>query len=460
MELGENENTHQTQNGANPLTTILNFHQLRCEISNTQMTSEASDPPPHGSKPSNFAEFSSTSMNNSILTIPFLPAELIIGILSRLPVKSLLKFRSVSKSWLSIISSPKFIKTHLRISIDNKECTHHMLLMKLYRANSNLKDCSFSSLLYNESVIEANDLNCPMENSGVSFCIVGSINGLIFFADGTGDLFLWNPTIKKHKKLSHHRLTSNTSFIYGFGYDEFCDDYKVACIVAIYQHGGYSTVEVKIYSLKSDSWRNMDDLRDRMRSRTSATFVNGKLHWTTSCGLGELRGRGTWSIVSMDMADEKWRKIEPPCFGEEDFGFKVGVLGNNLSVLSMNVLLTRINIWVKEEYGVKESWTTMYTIKCLNDLDRHFLYPSCYNVGDTLLVYVTPGMIQNQEDTPFVIKKICDDPIKYAEVTNFGARLSNEIYMESLVCLLSQNQQGLSNNEGCRSSDELQLCNL
>jgi len=82
------------------------------------------------------------------------------------------------------------------------------------------------------------------------------------------------------------------------------------------------------------------------------------------------------------------------------------------------------------------------------------------NIGETLLVYGAPKVIQNQEDTPSVIKKICDDPIKYAEVTNFSARLSNEIYIESLVCPLSQNQQGLSNNEGCRCSDELQLCNL
>ncbi|KAG5586726.1 hypothetical protein H5410_047160 [Solanum commersonii] len=177
------------------------------------MKSEASDPLTHGSKPANFVEFSSTSMNNSILIIPVLPTKLVIEILSRLPMKSLLKYRSVSKSWISIISSPKFIKTHLRVSVDNKECTHHRLLMKLDRANSNLKDCSFSSLLYNESVIETNDLNCPMENSGVSFYIVGSINGLICLADGTGDLFLWNPTIKKYKKLSHSicRLTRNVT---------------------------------------------------------------------------------------------------------------------------------------------------------------------------------------------------------------------------------------------------------
>lgn len=412
------------------------------------MASEASHQPPNGSKLTNFAEFSSTSIEDSILTIPILPTELITEILSRLPVKSLLQFMSVSKSWLSLISSPEFIKAHLRVSADNKESAQHRLMIKLDRANNNLKHCSFSSLLgNNESIIETNHLDCPMENSGVSFCIVGSVNGLVCLAGGTGDLFLWNPTIKRYKRLSPSicTLTSNTNFIYGFGYDKFHDDYKVVCIVAIYQHDSYSTVEVKIYSLKSDSWRNMDDLGDRMRSVSSGTFCNGKLYWTTSYGLGKCRRRGTWGLVSMDMADEKWGKLEPPCFGEEDYGFRLGVLGNNLSVLSINICLTHVNMWVMEEYGVKESWTRMYTIKCLDDIERYFLSPSCYmsNKGEILIVYGAPGILQNQEDTPSVIKKIYNpkkDSIRYAEVTEFSPRVSNVIYIESLVCPLSQNQ--------------------
>ncbi|XP_059309992.1 F-box/kelch-repeat protein At3g23880-like [Lycium ferocissimum] len=383
-------------------------------------------------------------MQDSIFTIPILPPELIAEILARLLVKSLLKFRFVSKSWLGLISSPEFIKTHLSISANNKECTHHRLMMEVNQPNNKLKECSLSSLIYDESVIEASDLDYTMKNSGGYFRVVGFVNGLICLEGGTRNLFLWNPTIKKYKELPYYIriLKRNTKAIYGFGYDEFHDDYKVVCGLSIYQHGNLPLVEVKVYSLKSDSWKSMDDFEDGVRFRNSGPFLNGKLHWTTSCGLGKYSPRGPWGIISIDMADEKWEKIEPPCHGKkEEFGFALGVLGNNLSVLYMNYLI-RINLWVTKEYGIKESWTKMYTIKCLSDLETCFHFPSCYmsKKGEILVLYGTYGMIHNQEDTPSVIKKIYnpkDDSISYTKVTNLWM---TEIYIESLVCPLPQNQ--------------------
>ncbi|GMN36514.1 hypothetical protein TIFTF001_006094 [Ficus carica] len=42
-----------------------------------------------------------------------LPWEIIVDILFRLPVKDLLRYRSVAKSWCSLIDGPDFVKLHL-----------------------------------------------------------------------------------------------------------------------------------------------------------------------------------------------------------------------------------------------------------------------------------------------------------------------------------------------------------
>lgn len=53
--------------------------------------------------------------DNSKTTMPAedIPQDIIMDILSRLPVKSLLRFRSVSKEWYKLISDPHFIKLHV-----------------------------------------------------------------------------------------------------------------------------------------------------------------------------------------------------------------------------------------------------------------------------------------------------------------------------------------------------------
>lgn len=51
---------------------------------------------------------------------PTFSHDLIVEILLRLPIKSLLRFKCVCKSWLSFISDPHFVKSHLVVAPTNQ----------------------------------------------------------------------------------------------------------------------------------------------------------------------------------------------------------------------------------------------------------------------------------------------------------------------------------------------------
>ncbi|XP_059313716.1 F-box/kelch-repeat protein At3g23880-like isoform X3 [Lycium ferocissimum] len=377
---------------------------------------------PKRSKPANPVHFPSIS----VLPIPNLPAELIIEILLKLPVKSLVKFRSVSKSWIELISSPHFVKTHLLLSGSNKNYTHHgVTFMVASTANLGFKVCSLRALLYHP-VTEAFDLDYPGKNPDDHPRLVGSINGLICLAirilHGFDDLYLWNPSIRKYKKLPSYTLNLNRrdcevrldDFNFGFAYDEFQDDYKVVGIFPIYRRGRLCRVEVNIYSLKSNSWRRIDDFQGRELLYGPAKFVNDKLHWTAW-------GR---DVISFDLADEKWSEVEQPsCFKGCEF-LKLGMFGSDLSAFC-NYARTHVDVWVMTDYGVKESWTKMFTVKSPDDSTGIFYPPILMsNEGEILLQFGSRFTKYNPKD----------DLIRYLDVTGVGPYIEAEIYVKSLVC--------------------------
>ena len=67
-----------------------------------------------------------------------------------------------------------------------------------------------------------------------------------------------------------------------FGYDLCNDDYKVLRVIAFYNRGQpLKEFEVKVYSLRSHSWRKIEDQWPKKECTISSNSVslNGALHW-------------------------------------------------------------------------------------------------------------------------------------------------------------------------------------
>lgn len=220
-----------------------------------------------------------------------LPQELITEILSRLPGKSLVRFRCVSKSWFSLIYSSEFIKTHLLKSSTNNAYTRHGLIFTICVPDVKVKQCSLAHVL-NTDATTATEMDYPSDSivdplnyvySEVK--VVGSCNGFFSTEIGGKDLFFWNPPIRKSKKLPDFEIGWKYyhNSTYGFGYDESNDDGKVVLIFCLYGGSGgppkgQHKSQVLVYSLKADSWLMIENLKVVLRIQVN--WVNCK--WEAS----------------------------------------------------------------------------------------------------------------------------------------------------------------------------------
>lgn len=63
-------------------------------------------------------------------------------------------------------------------------------------------------------------------------------------------------------------------YLYGLGYDDSTDDYKIVCIFS-----SEKTYRTEIYSLRNDSWKRTEDFKTGTPIHSSGKLVKGKLHW-------------------------------------------------------------------------------------------------------------------------------------------------------------------------------------
>ncbi|KAK9078956.1 hypothetical protein SSX86_000625 [Deinandra increscens subsp. villosa] len=331
--------------------------------------------------------------------VPRLLQEIVVEILSRLPVESLLRCRSVCKLWYSLISDPHFVKSHLSLSTCNTRYAHHRLIFSTL-PKINLKSCSLYDVLYHNSAHALLELDYPLKHPRKSVWIVGSCNGLVCIAIQEDTLFIWNPSTRKSNRLpncARSKSQPGCYVLYGFGYQELADDYKLVEIACIFKDRAKYDTLVKIYSLKKGNWHKIAAFPHGIPLDDSGKFSNGALHWAASKDFGSTY---SWMIVSLDLAKETYGEILQPVYDEGDKDLTLGALEECLCVLC-NYRGIRAELWVMKVYGVKDSWTKLVSIPYFTDPGRdQFSVPFCIsNDGKMLLQFGSKLIVYDSKNS-------------------------------------------------------------
>ena len=168
--------------------------------------------------------------------INHIPYDIVLNIMKRLPVKSVMRLRCVSKSMDSLVTSHDFISTHLKNISKNHDHENgyviHQPSWEITRPIARpLLDTSFCTVAFDSTFDRISEVRIPFHINYTSAKIVGSCNGLLclaIFEDRV--IYLWNPCIRKFKRLPDTCLRRLESARLRFAYDSKNDDYKVVRI--------------------------------------------------------------------------------------------------------------------------------------------------------------------------------------------------------------------------------------
>ncbi|GJS44544.1 F-box domain containing protein [Tanacetum coccineum] len=292
--------------------------------------------------------------------MPDVPPEILDEILSRFPVKSLLRFRSVSKHLCAVIDSPDFINQHL-----NQSLKMNKIFIQLKDSTSGSSKCSF---YVEDSSPDYKNLEPPFNQSGPDYRIMGSFNGLICLTRGETtrrDIIFWNPSTKRYKLMkSVGRYPPGSKFrltILRAGYDHVSGDCKVVRF-SHYSRPGSDLVccKVNVYSLKLDAWQfELEFTCNILPVQGHDVCVSGSIHWV---GMQNSGSNIKYLIFAFVLHSQSFEFVPQPESINGCVAIDLGILGGRLCVVCCHEKFS-VDVWVMMKYGVKESWRKLIALK-------------------------------------------------------------------------------------------------
>ncbi|XP_012832921.1 PREDICTED: F-box protein At5g62510-like [Erythranthe guttata] len=286
-----------------------------------------------------------------------LPFDIIEPILSRLPVKSLLRFKTVSKSWNKMISDPVFARTHLDRS---KYSNPHNIFLRMSSFGSRCDDELFYMIKLEDDKKRLRTvklLNGPDERWDKILCYC---DGVLLLTDFWYSTFvLWNPSTGTHTMFRSDRGFSGSR--YGLCHDPTIGGYKVVIIDSTITDYYYVFSANYRYRMKRKEFDRLDQTGREMNCsqvmNRSGVSVDGVVYFFTRCNNDS-------DIIYFDPRDDKL-KILPKPVGVEGYNwFYLTYLGGCLCLYRTGGEdFTMIELWIKEKGRDNNSWKVLITVE-------------------------------------------------------------------------------------------------
>ncbi|MFS7993500.1 putative F-box domain-containing protein [Helianthus anomalus] len=393
-----------------------------------------------------------------------IPFEIQSEIIKRLPVKSLIQFRTVSKPWKSLIDSSPFINHY------SSQHTHTQRLLVTY------DDPVDSATAY---VSIADDDTFPQQKVSYSFpllttnilkysSIIGTSHGLVclYGSDDIGKeiAVVCNLSIRKAVGVVMPDLPSGITFgiVVGFGVCRETNDPKIVKITYISSWDDMESIssipsQVEVFTLSSGAWRGVCSSnlpRKSIRFSLDSVVIDGVLYWLAGDGVNTRNGYNYYMlIISFDLTSEEFGEIYLPdsLARVDDYNLSISKVRNSLVVLRRFLDDSGFSVWMMLD-SVPQSFIRMFTIKSPDLLIKGFR-----KNGEPIIEMVQhhPGQ---RDGSFFVAYDPCSKDIINLEIDVFARSFCVFPYIETLLLLDQPDfviyDQGKATLQSVEPSDE------
>ncbi|XP_060188674.1 F-box protein At3g08750-like [Lycium barbarum] len=301
-----------------------------------------------------------------------LPKDAVVQILLRLPVKTLLRFRSVCKSWYNFLKSSNFIKLHLTHQISRPASTfiaykrenHSRLWPDLFLLHLHPIACDIEQ--YNFTINHQLPLPFGTDDlkdyANFEFCY----NGLICLLKDiytSPVVILWNPATRRNKCVNIPSECSRFTYL-KLGYHQQSNDYKILKVPFETRSNDESSKMAWVYTLSLGSWKTIPfTLLDLTVAWGPQISLNGFVYWLANSGAVEC-------VICFDLIKDEFKLVDVP----DDRGFDRELVRRRHMVLRGSLAMmvsvedgsrdTEIWVLVNKISGLKPySWTKKFIIE-------------------------------------------------------------------------------------------------